>query len=284
MPELPAVEFTKNLLLKHCLNKRLSAVQFLPEEDALIFTPDASDALKAASKILKVGRWGKQLWLQLDIGFLLLHLGMTGFVQVKGYSRLNYESSPSNASKTADEHTWPPRFTKLVLTFEDGTEVAFADARRLARVSRTEARSEAELLSILKSKLGFDPLLSTDVTVESFAELISRRSAPLKSLLLNQTIVAGVGNWMADDILLEARLAPHRPGSSLSLRELKALLRAIQTISKVAVEAEAQKSHFPRGWLFHIRWAHGNETLLGQPVKEDRIAGRSTFWIPKVQK
>ena len=280
MPELPAVEFTKNLIQQHCLKKTVTCITFL-QEDSLIFTPQAIEALQRLKRILKVGRWGKQLWLQTDIGFFLMHLGMTGFVQVKGHSRLKYESSPSRERDAAD---WPPRFSKLVLAFEDGEEMVFADARRMGRVSLSAARSEEEILSDLRGKLGFDPLLSENVSIADFAAALNKRRVPLKSLLLDQKLVAGVGNWMADDILLEAGLSLHRLGASLRESEVVALLKAIQRISEVAVKAEAQKSQFPKHWLFHIRWQHGKETLVGESVRQDRIAGRSTFWIPRLQK
>lgn len=282
MPELPAVHYTTELIRKNCLKKEILKCQFLPQKDEIIFTEDVIQILERTKYILKVGRWGKQMWLQLDNGFVLMHLGMTGFVQISGQSRLRYESSPSNKKEMLEE--WPPRFTKLLLRFADDSEMIFADARRLGRVAASTAKSETEMIAFLQSKLGFDPILSDDLKLDNFISLTQKRRVKLKSLLLDQKYVAGVGNWMADDILLEARLSPHRLGSSLDESECKALLRAIRHISQTAIDAEAQKAQFPQQWLFHIRWNHGKETLTGLPVKEERLGGRSTFWIPKLQK
>ncbi len=281
MPELPAVEFTKLLLQTSCIGKEIKGIEFL-QEDELIFSKAAIEALKKIHRIEKVGRWGKQLWLETDKGFFLMHLGMTGFVQASNTSRLKYESSPSSLN---EEKLWPPRFSKFVLKMEGGEEVVFGDARRMGRVSLSNAHSEAEILGQLQSKLGFDPILSIDYAFADFVVGLAKRRVPLKSLLLDQKFVAGVGNWMADDILLEARLSPHRLGNSLEEKEAAELLKAIRKISEVAVEAEAQKQKFPKVWLFHVRWQRGGakETLLGQAIKQDRIAGRSTFWIPELQ-
>lgn len=142
MPELPAVEFTRQLIHEHCVGREVKEVRFLPSvPDALIMTDEAIAFLRslAGRRVMDTGRWGKQLWIQFDCAdaqsnnFLLIHLGMTGFMQVRGVERLHYESSPSNAtSKSVDD--WPPRFTKLALRLasppdaNEEEELIFADA------------------------------------------------------------------------------------------------------------------------------------------------------------
>lgn len=118
-----------------------------------------------------------------------------------------------------------------------------------------------------------------------FTERLARkRGGSLKTLLLDQSFAAGIGNWMADDVLLLARLLPTRSPSSLSPAEIKRLHGSVRDITRIAVAASAQKTDFPRDWLFHIRWKHGTETLTGLAVKHERLAGRATFWIPSLQK
>lgn len=224
-----------------------------------------------------------------------MHLGMTGFVQFKGTDRLLYESSPSNSKKSKnsknskDETTWPPKFVKFIVKFGDEVEMAFCDARRFAKIDLLTMESEETSISCLvaqKFKLGFDPLIAMPSLKEfnQLLELEMKRKINMKALLMQQTFVAGIGNWMADDILMLAGILPKRLVSSLTEKETIALHKSIEELTAIAVGANADKSKFPKEWLFHIRWQHGNETLTGLKVSSDKIGGRSTFWIPKLQK
>lgn len=297
MPELPAVEFTKRLIEYNSHKKVIKSVQFVPSPDELIFSKDAIETLNSSIgfRIEEVGRWGKQLWITLadnkNSRVLLMHLGMTGFVQFKGQDRLLYESSPSNKKNTREVSVdWPPKFTKLIIKFddEDDSEMAFCDARRLAKVDIlcTTNCFDVKDSIINKFKLGFDPLLSIPDRQE-FKELIQtelKRKINMKTLLMQQSFVAGLGNWMVDDILMLAGINPKRIVSSLTNNEIDSLHKSIEDVTAISVAANADKSKFPKGWLFHIRWKHGKETLTGLKVESTRIGGRSTFWVPELQK
>lgn len=157
---------------------------------------------------------GKVFYLELDgKGKMpVLHFGMTGMLQVKGELATYYRETPRKASTD-----WPPRFTKVLLPCtislwiklmlfqfilhlkENGsnfiTQVAFLDARRLGRIRLCISPLNEPPIS----ELGFDPILSMP-SLEEFAPLVSKRSCPIKSLLLNQSFSAGVGNWVAGDL------------------------------------------------------------------------------------
>ena len=119
------------------------------------------------------------------------HFGMTGSFVVRGVA------APVYKSFAVDESTWPPRFCKLELELSGGGAVAFADARRFARI-RLQADPPAEAPV---SELGWDALLDPP-TPEAFAAALSRRGAPIKAVLLDQSFSAGVGNWVADEVRL----------------------------------------------------------------------------------
>ena len=247
-------------------------------------------------KMNMIGRWGKQIYFTFEgvvDDVLTMHLGMTGFIQFRtSGSRLVYESS-SSAEKQAKETVWPPKFAKLLLAFADGEEMIFADARRLGRfaVIPMASGSEGEEPQVEQAVrmhfgLGFDPLLALP-TADEFSALLANRSRNLKQLLLDQSFVAGIGNWMADDILLEAGLHPLTKAGSLTVAERGRLLQSIWHISHVAtVEANADKREFPKEWLFHVRWARTppKTSLTGVVLKMERIGGRSTFYAPSLQK
>ena len=101
--------------------------------------------------------------------------------------------------------------------------------------------------------LGFDPLEGLPPARDLAAHL-ARRKAPLKAVLLDQSLFAGVGNWIADEVLYQARLSPRRPASSLSTAEVRRLRDRLHDIIARAVAAGADSDRFPRSWLFHVRW------------------------------
>ena len=114
---------------------------------------------------------------------------MTGSFVVRGVA------APVYKSFAVDETAWPPRFHKLVLELSGGGAVAFADARRFARI-RLQADPAAEAPV---AELGWDALLDPP-TPAAFAAALSRRGAPIKAVLLDQSFSAGVGNWVADEV------------------------------------------------------------------------------------
>src|SRR6266851_1875272 len=155
------------------------------------------EAARLIARRVAVGRRIVGVWCAADsIGFELdrrpwpcLHVGMTGGFHVRGQRGVKLVSSgdPPRGGE------WPPRFAKLRLTFDDGGELVFADARRLGRVRlRHDPAAEPPI-----SLLGFDALLGVPPP-RGFAALLRGRSAPIKAVLLDQSVAAGVGNWIAD--------------------------------------------------------------------------------------
>src|SRR5690606_37750794 len=132
----------------------------------------------------------------------------------------------------AGEGEWPPRFTKLWLTLDDGGQLAYVNKRRLGRLRMVLDPARQPPVS----ELGFDPLCSLPPW-RSVAAQLARRRGQLKSVLLDQRFAAGVGNWMADEVLYAARLSPKRRACELGPLEVQRLVEGLATISAVAVEA-----------------------------------------------
>ena len=118
------------------------------------------------------------------------------------------------------------------------------------------------------------------------AKEIGRRHAPIKAVLLDQSLFAGVGNWIADEVLFQAGIRPHRLARELSKAEVAAIRRVLHAIVARAVKADADSSKFPKGWLFHRRWDHRGEQALadGSAIVRETIGGRTAAWVPKRQK
>ena len=202
MPELPEVETARRLATRVAVGRRITEVWCA--NDRIVIegvTPTRLVATLRGRRVRAVHRHGKHFWFELDRRpWLLMHFGMTGGLHAPARPSLKLRSSRGWAPPG-----WPPRFLKLKLTFDDGGELAMADARRLGRIRlRDDPRAESPVVD-----LGFDALHELP-TPARFLALLRERSAPLKALLLDQTFAAGVGNWIADEVLYQARLSPRR--------------------------------------------------------------------------
>ena len=112
-----------------------------------------------------------------------------------------------------------------------------------------------------------------------------RRTIPIKTLLLDQSFSAGVGNWIADEILYQARIAPGRRACELTEAEAKRIRGKMKSIIEKSVSVDADKSKFPKSWFFHYRWGKKAEavTARGEKIINEDHAGRTTSWVPARQ-
>jgi formamidopyrimidine-DNA glycosylase len=278
MPELPEVEAARVLATRAARGRRVGRVWCA--DDPIVFERVPALRFRRAltgRRILNVHRHGKHLWFELDgRPWPCFHFGMSGGLHVPDRKSVKLKSSRIRAAAA-----WPPRFTKLRLTLDDGNELVYADARRLGRIRlRHDPAAEPPI-----SLLGFDALVSVPAT-RAMADVLATRAAPIKAVLLDQAFSAGVGNWIADEVLYQARIAPDRPARSLSLDDVRRLRAAIKLVIGLAVRVGADGDKFPRGWLFHYRWgkAAGAITARGERIRFDTIGGRTTAWAPSVQK
>jgi formamidopyrimidine-DNA glycosylase len=277
MPELPEVEQARRLAERITAGRRICRAECAPDEIVLDGTSP-----RTMSKILKgrmvqaVHRRGKQLWFELDRPpHPLVHFGMAGGFRLPGETATELASS---SSRETDE--WPPKWLKLHLYFDDGGELVMTDKRRLGRIRlRNDPPNEPPI-----SELGFDPLLDMP-SPRRFHELLIKRTAPVKAVLLDQSFAAGVGNWIADEVLYQARVDPRKRARALSSDEVTRLHRALKHIINKAVTVDADKSRFPKSWLFHHRWGKNREarTAKGERIEHITVAGRTTAWVPEVQ-
>jgi len=202
------------------------------------------------------------------------HFGMTGSFVVRGVA------APVYKSFAVDGAAWPPRFAKLTLRLSDGGELSFADSRRFARVRLQEdPPAEAPL-----SDLGWDALLEPP-SAEAFAASLGRRSAPIKAVLLDQSFCAGVGNWVADECLFQARIHPEVPARELGPHRSAALLAALRSVCATAVGVDADSARFPADWLFHRRWGKkAGSTACGHALAFLTVGGRTSCFAPALQR
>ena len=278
MPELPEVERGRKLAEAVTAGRRIEQVWC--DDDPLVFDgvePDRWRSALRGKRVAAARRWGKQLWLELDAPpHPLFHFGMAGGFKTPTSTPLQLKSGPRE-----DTSVWPPRFVKIQLHLDDGGELAMTDGRRLGRILlREEPENEPPI-----AKLGFDPLLAMP-SPKRFSELLRARGGILKSLLLDQSFAAGVGNWIADEALFQAGIDPRRRARSLTDAEARRLRARLGAIVERAVDANADDSRYPRTWLFHRRWGRQDDarTTRGERIEHVTIGGRTTAWVPARQR
>ena len=277
MPELPEVEHGRSLADTVARGRTITNVRCAKDE--IVFQGKGVAAIRRAlqnKEVIAVCRRGKQLWFELDRPpHPLFHFGMSGAFHTPSTSTLQLKSGP-----TVHDTQWPPRFLKMHLFFDDGGELVMTDARRLGRISiRDDPENELPI-----ARLGFDPSLDLPGP-QVFCEMLRGRAARIKALLLDQSFAAGVGNWIADEVLFQARIDPRRHANTLSEAEAKLLRRRLKSVVETAVKVNADSSRYPRTWLFHRRWGRrrGAKTTQGEPIEHITVGGRTTAWVPNVQ-
>jgi formamidopyrimidine-DNA glycosylase len=280
MPELPEVETVRRLMQRVLAGHTLANVEVV--EDSIVFKKAPASAIREAligRKVKAAGRKGKYWWLEMeDEPNLFGHLGMAGWVREVGQPTVRLRE---HGEAPLDDENGRPRFLKLLLTTEEGRRIALTDGRRLARAWLGGSPETDPKMK----EVGPDVL--TDLpSVESLHKFLSKRKAPVKALLQDQGWISGIGNWIADEVLYHARIAPQRNGNTLSEKEVAAIRKAIQNVVETAVDAGADSSKYPEDWLFHVRWGggRGHDIHMGQPLIREQVGGRTTAWVPSLQK
>ncbi|MCO5609628.1 hypothetical protein L7F22_063858 [Adiantum nelumboides] len=199
---------------------------------------------------------------------------MTGAFSIKGKEITKYKRSAMS-----DKEEWPSKFSKVFFKLDDGLEVSFTDKRRLARVRLLDDPIAAPPIS----ELGPDAFLELPVE-PTFINGILKKRCPIKALLMDQSFVAGIGNWVADEVLYQARIHPEQVASSLSETECIRLHKTIQEVLKLSVDVNADSDMFPKDWIFHYRWNKKPGEVGGEKISFITVGGRTSAIVPALQK
>lgn len=270
MPELPEVETIKNELLPYVIGRNISDVAVL--SDKTVGQPSVAEfrCRLIGQRILGLTRRGKYLIFNLSGGeTLIIHLRMTGSLLLK----------PNSAA--------PDKFDRAVIYLDGKNALHFRDPRKMGRMWL------AADAGCVINKLGPEPLVA-DFTPEILRGRLSKRSAPIKAVLIDQDFVAGIGNMYADEALFAARIHPLRPGNRLSPEEVDKLYRAIQRILWTAIENKGAsvESYFRPGgelgtahYQFQVAHRLGGECcpVCGTPIERIAVRNRGTYFCPKCQ-
>ncbi|CAO2815228.1 unnamed protein product [Amaranthus hypochondriacus] len=265
MPELPEVEAARSAIAEHCIGKKI--VKAIIADDTKVIVGVSRSDFEASilnKTIVAAHRKGKNMWLQLNSPpFPSFQFGMAGAVYIKGVAVTKYKRS---AVKDTDE--WPSKYSMFFIELDDGLELSFTDKRRFATVRLLDNPAYVPPISAL----GPDALLEP-MTEGEFFNSLSKKKTAIKAVLLDQSFISGIGNWIADEVLYQARIHPSQSASSLSKDESSRLLKSIKEVIHLAVEVDADAQQFPFDWLFHFRWGK-------KPGKVDgKISNKPSFAI-----
>jgi formamidopyrimidine-DNA glycosylase len=276
MPELPEVETIRRDLERLVAGKRITGLTLAPETGKPVPVLKGIDEATfreavVGARIEAVERRGKYLAMRLDTGALIVvHLRMTG--------ALLYRSPEAE----------PERFHRLTVHLDDGHELRFTDMRKFGGFWLLDDLAEAS-----KGGLGPEPL-SEEFTPQVLAAALAGRKAPVKSILLDQKYVAGIGNIYADEACFAACIDPRRLGAGVTPDEVRRLHEAVRDVLFFGVES--------RGASFKdykdVAGEEGNMQMLvkvfrrtgkpcyscGAPIQRVKLGGRSTHFCPACQR
>lgn len=269
MPELPEVETYRRYLEETCLHQKITDFTATdPKRQLTLLYDELRQGLKGR-QMVQTTRIGKHLLVRLDNGKVLsLHFGMTG--------DLHYYRLPEDAH----------RFERATFYFENGFKLAFADSRKFGRIGLWES----ETAYIKAKKLGPDAL---EISPAALGKALKKRKSLLKPALLDQKILAGIGNWLVDEILFQAKLNPEMLASEISETQIKRLTKAIWEVLQTSVQKEAIYRELPTSYIIHAReWddsphpekdAHKNCPRCQTPIIKTVVGGRATYLCPVCQ-
>lgn len=272
MPEIAEVETVRNTLKLKILNKKIKTVK-------VIYSKMIETNLEEFNKILinnqfiDIKRIGKYLLFELDNYYLISHLRMEGKYFIKN----------SNEEIVKHEH--------IIISFEDGTDLRYHDTRKFGRMALVK-KDELNNYEGIK-KQGYEPF-NNALTKEYLLDKLKNKTLPIKTILLDQTIISGLGNIYADEVLFDAKVNPLQKGKELNSKQLEKIITSSKKIITHAIKEGGTtiKSYtsslgvtgrFQQYLCVHKR---ENEPCLicKTPIKRIKVNGRSTYYCPNCQK
>ncbi|CDO57726.1 conserved hypothetical protein [Geotrichum candidum] len=319
MPELGEVAHATAILRRFLTGKVIKSVS--AQDDSIVLVAPLTKSVLETSlighKFQSVDRHGKLFWASFENSpmKLLMHFGMTGWVVIKGYETEHIVMENGGDKKAlekritntevletppqiveAPNQEWPPRFWKFLITTEDGTEMAFIDARRLARVRLLTAETTSDLMlqePLVRSGPDYsipDSEYKPILTKPAFTALLKSRTAAIKSFLMDQAYFAGIGNWVADELLFQARIHPAQPANTIPDDKAELLYDTLLYVCSYVAKVEGNTQAFPKNWLMLYRWGKTRakkevqKTSEGYAISFVTVGGRTSSYVSELQK
>lgn len=273
MPELPEVENIRLTLARNIVGQEIKEFEILWPDIFINETDSDPNILLIGKKVESIGRRGKYLLINIEGGAtLILHFRMTG--------KLIYYPEAHE----------PDKHTHAVFRLENG-QLHHSDIRKFGRIQLIETGFQEQVPAI--AKLGPEPL-DDCFTIELFGQKLSGKKSNIKAALLDQVIIAGIGNIYADEALFRAGIRPDRKTKSLKVSEVILLYDAIQKVLKEGIKAggtsfrdyrdgDGNKGVFQENLYVYGR-AGQTCKKCGSVLEKEKIAGRTSVYCPECQK
>lgn len=265
MPELPDVETFKRTVADRCRGRTIDDV--LVNDAGILEGISANDLERRleGARVESVHRHGKHLFLELRrAGVLAMHFGTNGFPQI------------------VHEPAADPPYTRLALVFEAGDRLAYVNPRRLGGVS-VGSSMEAFVADRALGPDALDPRLDKP----ALAKLLAGRSRDIKSVLMDQALVAGIGNIYSDEILYEAGIHPAVAANRLAPERVARLYRAMKKTLEIAVDrgagSERDVERLPKTFLLRQRHLGGHCPKCDTKLSVAKRGGRTSYFCPRCQ-
>ena len=259
MPELPEVEGYKIYMDSTALHKKITSFEC---RDTRLLKTSTADFEKhlVNEELTETKRIGKYLFVKTSgKKILVIHFGMTG--------RPNYYKEKEDR----------PKFGHIVLTFENGFHFAFENKRKFGWWDLIDSIEDYKVAR----KLSDD---ARDLSLEDFRDSLRKRKTFIKAVLMDQSVAAGIGNWMADDILYQSKTHPETKVQDLSDKNIETIFKAMKNVIEVAIENDAHYPDFPEYFLIHNRKEGASCFHTGVEIQKIKVGGRSTYFSPDWQK
>jgi formamidopyrimidine-DNA glycosylase len=275
VPELPEVETVRVGLEPKLVGRVLERVEIFDPRLTRPYDPREVAAELEGERVVALDRRGKYLIVRFDSGrALVIHLRMTGTLQYAA------------EGLAADDDP----YRRAVVRLDDGSDVAYRDVRRFGTWLLLEPD---EVDRYVDERVGAE-LLGGRPATDKLATRLAKRKAPIKALLLDQRLFAGVGNIYADEALWWARIHPLRPGGELTRDEVAALVRGVRRALRNGIARQGatlrdyrRADGSPGGMQLEFRvYGRAGEPCLrcGTPIEKTRAGGRGTWYCPGCQR
>jgi formamidopyrimidine-DNA glycosylase len=261
MPELPDVESFRRYLDATALHQAVTEVQVLDQSVLDDVSPQRLTRALKGARMNATRRWGKHLLVDLDTGqHLTLHFGMTGF--------LKYYQNPDQA----------PEHPRVLFHLENDYTLAYDCQRMLGRVGLVDRAEDL----VDKHDLGPDVMT---LDFEAFKNLLAGRRGTLKSALMNQNLISGIGNVYSDEILFQLGLHPKTRLKDLGEDDLRRVHDMLHRVVDAAVNVQADPERMPSNWLTPNREPGGRcpRPGCGGEIERVTVSGRSAYYCPACQ-
>jgi len=259
MPELPDVEVFRRYMNATSLHQKIAGIEVHQERVLQEITPSGLGRKLKGRKFERTKRHGKHLFACVDGKFwLMFHFGMTGF----------FEYFKKKEKK--------PPHTRILFRFENGYYLAYDSQRMLGKVQVVEDAGRF----VIESHLGSDAL---DLSLAALKNLVRGRRGAVKTFLMNQSLIAGIGNIYSDEILFQAGIHPKTQVKNLDEGQIENLYGRMQEILKTAIQKKADPDEFPDDFLIPYRDDENTCPRCGGEIEKIKVNNRGTYLCPRCQ-